>query len=205
MTRTLVLCIIAVLIQLMLTLVFVPAHSIRQAIQKEWHALGRALGPQARKDILRNAESLFRMLYTDSGLLAGSYRIAEQGRRRRTGRHRPDEYRGLLRLRLDSFWANQYQLSIRLSQLLYWLPCLLALLVPSIVDGLVRRKIRSFNFRYHSAERFKLGLRLLGILLVALVLSLLFPWSVSPYWIPAAGMLLALCLMFVIANAKSAL
>ncbi len=215
MSRVLLFCVAAVLIELTLTLLLLSPDSIRQAIQAEWKQLGRVLGPQARDSILSNANRLFRLLYTDSGLLGGSYRLAQR-HRRAGGRHGPTAgvtvsggqhatTTGLFKDRLESFWANQYQLSIRLSQLLYWLPGLLVILIPSLVDGLVRRKIRSFSFQYYSAERFSFGLRLLAVLSVVMALLLFSPLYVSPHWIPATGTLLAFSVMFVVANAKSAL
>jgi hypothetical protein len=104
--------------------------------------------------------------------------------------------------RLQVLWDSVYQMMRRFFLLLAWWPFLLATVVPFVMDGLARRKIKQSNFDYSSplAHRYSF-FAILGTLYV-LLLGLTFPFPVPPQSMPVAYLAIAAALNVYLAHTQ---
>lgn len=87
---------------------------------------------------------------------------------------------GELQLHVAAIWLAVYFEIQRFTLILHLLPYYLIVLIPAVVDGLVRREIKKYTFGYTSHQQFDAGIEGLLLLILLPVAGFLIPWTIHP-------------------------
>lgn len=191
-------------IQIMLILVFVPGEWTERVIEREAVKTRQVLGTDTQEWIQTTAQRWYDATMIDSGIYRAMHNHVIPS---------PDERaasRGMENLGNTVFaWAEDrlgammrviYQVYSRAAMALLWLPYLLILLVPAIVDGVMRWKIKQTNFDYASPVVSRYGIR--GIFVISQVglIAFVAPLALNPLILPLGMMMIAVMLGLTMAN-----
>ena len=95
--------------------------------------------------------------------------------------------RGLSKLvdkRLDVFWLSIHQAYYRLAVMIVWLPYLLPLLIAALLDGLLQREIRKWQFTFSSPAAHQFATKAIHGVLAVAILSPFSPLALPPLAMP---------------------
>lgn len=190
-------------IQLALIAAFASHTWIRGQVEHEKAAVALYLGEEAARDLERRADAVFRLTMVNSGIVAtaNAALLPDPLGPRLGGQDVPVVFDFMGRT-LSNFWYVVYQSIYRVLLLAEWVPVLGLVLVASVIDGAVSRKVNKAAMRYANPVRYRAGMRALVALLVIPLFYLTLPISVSPVVVPFWFFLLAGLTMAVIANAQ---
>jgi len=102
--------------------------------------------------------------------------------------------------RVAVMWAVFYQLLTRVSVSAIWLPFLIVVLVPFVVDGWVVRKIKSGSFGRSSPHAFVFGRHFVALSPLLYVVLLLVPLPIPAYVLPVLCVVCGVSLWAAIAH-----
>jgi hypothetical protein len=102
--------------------------------------------------------------------------------------------------RVRAFWAVIFQATLRLSQLVLWLPILVVCLFPWVVDGLMARKIRQHTYRHSSHLQHHYALLGISIILLLAMAMVIAPIPMPPVAIPVAILTIGVLVQRMLAN-----
>ncbi|MCG2583896.1 DUF4400 domain-containing protein [Massilia sp. TS11] len=88
----------------------------------------------------------------------------------------------------------------RLAALVQWLPLGAVFAVPTLIDGAMRRIVKSKEFRQHHPELFIAALAALALTVCALIIACIWPMPLPPLLMPAFPCLAAWLLRGALAN-----
>ena len=177
-------------------LMFVPLDWVLWAMHLERDWLVHDLGPPAAAWVVRHGTALFEVLVVDTGLRHWAdvflYRPTQPG----------DAFAGL-EVWIVPYIVNRFEIVFiwlatvcqRLFLLLAWLPFLMLLAVPALVDGhMAWRKLRhGFDFSSPILHRWTIEIVKVGVALLAVVL--VSPFPVPPGYAPLACLVAAFSIM----------
>jgi hypothetical protein len=188
----------------------VPAAWSERVRDTELAWLKQGLGARTANDVVERAEHWYGALFVAPGLVETSYRITlpSDADVQRAGALSP-----LAALpvwswvtgRLKVIWAALYQALQRLAMLMAWWPFFLLLLTAAWGDGWVRRRIRQSGFAYASPLAHAYALRGILVLVMLLGLLLFLPLPLPALGVPLVGILLAVLVGVIVANAQKRL
>lgn len=196
------------LLHVLVFAVFVRAHWVVSAIADERGALDEAVGPHEAASVERRADAWFARYLVDPGVVTESYAlyIPDPAAPQPAGweRFSSSSLFSWFEARITTFWTLVYLALHRVSAALVWFPYIGFVVVPLLVDGFVARRVRQHAFESASPMKHGVARFLIGGALYSLVLLLLAPFALSPYYVPVSAMLVAAAARTAIANAQKA-
>lgn len=186
----------ALLLELVIVFILIPKTYIIQVGQYEEQALMSQLGQPTLEYVDTTAKEWFQQAFVDTKVLWTSYNMLFPLEQSGFG----DGVDSWARSRFDTLWLTVYQAVFRLASFVIWLPYFVPLLVPCIVDGLLEREIRKYQFSlpsvfaHHGAYQFMIKLAL-GTIILPFA-----PFSTPPVVYPIAMGLLCLSVWIFFAN-----
>jgi len=188
----------------------VPASWSEMVRDTELSWLHEGLGAKTANAVVERAEHWYGALFVVPGLVDISYRITlpNDADEERAGALSPLATLPLwswVAGRLEVIWAALYQALQRLAMLAAWWPFLLLLLVAAWADGWVRRRIRQAGFSYASPLAHSYALHGILVLVMLMGLALFLPLPLPVLGVPLIGILLAVLVGVIVANAQKRL
>lgn len=204
MIRTSILWLLAVLLEMLLIALFVSASWVNAQIKEERSAIFSWLGKETTTNIIESTNNSYRYFFQATGLVEGSYEIfipnKEQIQASAGMETLGKPVFVWFKERLDAFWITIYHSFQRLFTLLEWLPYMLPLLLPAVIDGAMQREIKKVTYGYASPVRYHTAFHLLLALIFLPFIYMFFPIAVTPIIIPIWALLLAIVLLVLSAN-----
>ena len=102
--------------------------------------------------------------------------------------------------RIQVFWTLVYQALLRLSLAVTWIPVGLCLIVPAMIDGYSRRKIKQSNFDIASPDRFGFAVLAMQLMIAGYILVMFLPFPLPPFAPLVCFALTALCARTLLSN-----
>jgi len=102
--------------------------------------------------------------------------------------------------RLRTWWTVVHLALVRVAHLLLWWPYAVFFILPWVVDGWVRRRIKRTNFGFASPLRHRLSLYLLQLMAVGYFIAIFLPFPMPPVIIPLLFLATGLSLWMVFAE-----
>jgi len=198
-----------VFLVMFLTLVFAllvlfGKNYVLNQMERERHLTANVLGSAAEQSIYSQAYVIYDALFKKTGVMKASFNLIAptDAQRARSGglENFGEAYFSHSVKRLTVFWNSLFQATYRAVLMFHWLPYMLPLFLPAIIDGLMTREIKKHNYGYASAVRYHMGIHFLITVFLIVPIYLLMPFAITPLAIPAIGFLQAIILMFTAAN-----
>ena len=165
------------------------------------------LGKEKDAEIRHTTKRWFDRLFVKTGAKETVYRYfipSEQERQHSVGFENVgrDSLFPFIAERIQVIWDGIFQAMRRFFLMLSWWPFLLSALMPFVLDGLARRKVKQSNFDYSSplAHRYSF-FALLGVLYLLLV-GLTFPFPLPPQTMPIACLAIAVAMNVYLAHTQ---
>ena len=181
--------IMCVLLTGLLTALLIPEEYVLKMIDDERQANYAFLGYEAARNTEGRAERWFDALFVKTGVMDASYRATTTPEKE--GLRDLDRLNEILdqglqwaETRLRVLWAAAFQFMVRISVAVMWLPFIVLILIPFIVDSLVSRKIKAASFAITSPHLQALGSRSLFWLAIGYLVLQLLPLKLHPIWTP---------------------
>lgn len=180
-----------VFIQMLSILVLLPSHVAYEAIAEESAVLADWYGTSVADWTVVTANDKYQSAFIDSG-------FREWGQERFTVRTETDNALGnrigkifnpIMRWmgdRFNTFLNMNYLLLMRSLELLLWVPWMLCLLVPALIDGAMGRKIAQTDFAYVSPVRQQAALTAVKVSVAGTFVLFFLPIALNPLIVPAA-------------------
>jgi len=188
----------------------VPASWSERVRETELAWLKQGLDTRTANAVIDRAERWYGALFVAPGLVETSYRITLPNDEdvERAGALSPLATLPLwtwVAGRLEVIWAALHQALQRLAMLVAWWPFLLLLLAAAWGDGWVRRRIRQSGFAYASPLAHAYALRGILVLVMLMCLALFLPLPLPVLGVPLVGVVLAVLVGVIVANAQKRL
>ncbi|MBS1201944.1 MAG: hypothetical protein H6R22_453 [Chromatiaceae bacterium] len=197
------------LLELVLFASFVPSDWARTVTQTEQRWLVAAQGAESAHAIQVRGWRWHDTLFNASGIAPWTYRLVATGPGVQSGQGLEQlgesPIWGWLRGRLDVIWGAFAQALQRLALLLAWWPFLALVLVATVGDGWLRRRIRQYGFVYASPLAHHTALWVLLTLWISVGLLLFAPIPIPALAVPVLAVITALCVDLVLTNAQKRL
>lgn len=191
MTKSLIVTLILWIAEVFLIAVLVSDQWLTNMQDAEDRMIIEYLGADNDRRIRDEANAVFNVLLVETGIQRNVYHffiptVAEREKSVGFEHFGQTDYFPLVQSKLDVLFGTFYQSLRRFFLLLSWWPFLIAVVIPSAVDGLVQRKIKQSNFDYSSplAHRYSFY-AVIGIVYL-LLLGLTFPFPIPPQAMPMA-------------------
>lgn len=188
--RLAIFALMCILLTGILTTLLIPERYVLKMIDEERQSNYAFLGYDAARNTEGRAEQWFNTLFVKTGMMDASYRVTTTPEKE--GHPDLDRVNELLdkglawtETRVRVIWAAAFQFMVRISVAVMWLPFILLILVPFIVDSLVSRKIKAASFAITSPHLQALGSRSLLWLMLGYLLLQMLPLKLHPVWTPA--------------------
>lgn len=180
---------ITILLEMLLVALFVPRSFMDKITDMEHRWMTNAYSEETVLVIHENTSAVHEMITRDTGLADGlswMFLPAEGTHSTGTGMARMGEnfWFPFIESRGKALDEMTWITIMRVVSLYAWAPLLILLFIPTIVDGVMERRIKQHTFKYPSPFLYRHGLRtslLVGVLLVVFILS---PLPVHPYILP---------------------
>lgn len=189
----------AIVLEIAAVLLFVPSAQVESYNAAERVAVASELGSQAEAHVVMTANSWYRATLMDTGFISAiNAFLFDTNSSESVMQHGSTSY---VRDRLGTFWRALYALYYRLALIWQWVPYLLPIAIPMLVDAIQERRVRQWRFSFVSpltrslATRAKLvvGSCLLGAMLLpvhvpALAYPILFAVLMVANWVWIANL-----------------
>jgi len=194
-----------VLLNAAVCVVIIGDEWVKRTMEGENRMLTTELGGAEATAIHARALRWYTGLFVDSGMVADSYRVlvpadsTEQQTTVPRGQVPPPPpatagfFFKLFSSRVQVFWLLMYQALLRLSLAVSWVPVGLCLIVPSFVDGLMRRRIKQSNVEIASPDRFGFSILAMQLMIAGYLMIMFLPFPLPPIAPLALFALTALC------------
>ena len=185
----------------------VPADWSNRIRDQEIGWISAAMGVATAEAMFATAQAWYGSLFLGTGLVPGSYDLLlpDAASIRETpelGKLAGNPIWPWVERRLDIVWSAVYMAVQRLVVLLAWWPFLVFALVGASVDGLLRRRIRQSGFDYPSPLAHRAAVRVMLWLGLLVSLGLFVPLPVSPFVVPAVGVMLGFAMAVMLAQTQ---
>lgn len=176
-------------IEILIVAVIVPSTWTENVIRTENAWVKDRMGSGSSVWIERTAARWYTAAVVDSGFLEASYRHmlpSEEEKRRSRGLEGLGERTVFpyIESRLKVFFYTVYQLFARSAVLLAWLPFLLIVAAPAVVDGILLWRARRLTFAYNSPLVHRYATATIGYGFIILLLALFAPIALPPEFFP---------------------
>lgn len=171
-----------------ITALIIPERYVMGMIEAERQANYAFLGYETARNTESRAERWFEGLFIRTGMMDASYRAttsdlgpANPASKLETWLEKALEWtQGRVRV----LWAAMFQLMVRISIGIMWLPITALILTPFVIDSLVSRKIKANSFAVTSPHLQALGTRSIFWIALGYGLLQLLPLQLHPVWTP---------------------
>lgn len=165
-----------------MVLLFVPSHVVERYNAAERAAVADDLGAAAERHVLVSAKSWYRATLIEPGFVAAlNAFLFDTESPASVQNYGATNY---IRDRVAAFWRVAYAIYYRLSVIWLWIPYLLPVAIPVVIDAIQERRVRQWRFSYVSPLTRSLATRakfvVVSILIVALMLPLHVPATAYP-------------------------
>lgn len=172
--------------QVALVALLVNSSWVQEQVHNEKVSVEKYLGQNTSIYLVDVTGSVYQSIFLDTGIVSSSYALFLPDR--------SEDQKGMENLapwlmvwmeeRLDAFWWLVYQAIYRTEIFLQWLPYLLPLLLVSLGDGLVQRKVQKSEYGYANPVRYHAAWHALTIFTVLPLLYISLPLAVHPLAVP---------------------
>lgn len=167
----------------------ISEEKVQSAVQAERAANYAFLGQSAQ--IAENrAERWYRALFVKTNVTQFTFDVAQVKKQQAPDPKNQkmdvatDKLATWWKQRMRVVWSLVFQFFVRISNNLIWIPMTLLIMLPSIVDAFVVRKVKSTNFSMTSPHMQLFGTKaMVAIVLGYLILQML-PMMLHPVWAP---------------------
>lgn len=193
-------------IEIIVIAVLVPSSWTEDIIRSENHWVRERMGSESAVWIETTAARWYNRVVVETGFLSAAYRHllpSEDEKKKSRGLEHLGEkvYFPYIEARLKVLFFTVYQLFARLMLLIAWLPFLLIVAVPAVMDGMLSRRIRRLTFAYNSPLVHGYAATAVVYAAVLLFLSLCAPLPLPPEFFPIVLSTMALAAAFMSAHA----
>lgn len=172
-----------IVLEFVAVLLFVPSRHVARYNNAERVSVAAGLGAQAEHYVLESANRWYRITLIDTGMTAalndflfGNYTPPVSNPNESVTNYAHD--------RVATFWRLLYALYYRVALIWLWIPYLLPLAIPALVDAAMERKVRQWRFSFVSPMTRAVAARAGGALVMALGVVLMIPLHVPPLAYP---------------------
>ncbi|WP_304526730.1 DUF4400 domain-containing protein [Halomonas sp. I5-271120] len=192
MQKPLFLILILLVFEIFMIILVVPTDWMEDVIRKE-QMMGRAfLGESTQLALTSDAERMFNSLMMDTGVYQAVHQFfipteeerLASGAMKDLGRSEVFPY---AESRVQALAMIVFQVMIRISEIMLWMPYLLVLAVPAIYDGYCQWHINRSSYQYSSPLMHRYGMRGMGLVLLASLMISIVPLPIPPVVVPVAG------------------
>jgi len=180
-----------------------PSFTAKQ-LDIEFGYIQETMGEETMLQVKERARHWYKTAFIETGVYSGTFELVMPSNRERAasggmtiGR---DEVFPIVERQLKSMWLGILQITVRIVHLLVWMPFILMLAWPFIVDGVYQRKIAFMSFQHASAVRNRWSLRGAYLVLFVCCLVLLSPFAIPALFFPAMGLVTAMSIGVAIGN-----
>lgn len=171
-----------------LTAALIPERYVMQMIDAERESNYTFLGYETARHTEGRAERWFERLFIRTGMMDATYQVTTSDQQAPAGSVAEKHMERALNWtegRVRVLWVAMFQLLVRISVALMWLPLALLIFTPFVIDALVSRQIKANNFAITSPHLHAIGAR--AIFWIALGYGVLqfLPLKLHPVWTPA--------------------
>lgn len=197
------------LLEIVLVACFVKPDKAMSVVEVERRMVANTLGAVGESRIRERADGAFKAVFVESGFMRGSFRMvipSADERRRSSGMQ--DLGTGAftwMERRMQSIWYGVYGLIYRWCVFTAWLPFVLPVAIPAVIDGLVRREIKKNTFGYSSPVRYHTATHMLVLLAFVIPYYLLSPLVIHPIFTPVWAIVSSFFLAVFAANIQKRL
>lgn len=192
------------MIQAALVILLVNAQWVEDQAHAERLSIARQVGETRYAALEGRARGLYERWFVATHVREQSYaRLLPDPTRPKDGMEglAPWFFEWLER-RLDAFWALAFQAICRLQVFREWILIIGVTLAAATFDGLVQRRIKRANHALASADKYVVARNALLLTLLAPLLYLSAPLTVSPLVVPLWGASLSVALMLLASHAQ---
>lgn len=196
----------AYLVVLMLLGLLVSERWIQGSVQAEVRSLEARFGTRAREAVQDRATRWYNTVVIDTGFERAVWesfaRTPEQ--RAKTPEFETGPFAAGLdwsESRVRVFLIQIYWVFFRLSAAFHWTVYLAFFIIPAIMHGWVRRRIKQANYASAAPNWYRGSLLLIGVSPVVTVLLFLLPFTLTIYCVPCVGILVGVASGIAVANA----
>lgn len=204
MKRTVLLTAIVLLLEVVIVGVLVPNHWLENSIVSEREMVTDWLGEDTTLSLIESTNKIYKYLFVDTNIVRYSYGLipTEEERQRSRGFEEfgRDFFFPYVKSRIDVMWSAIYQSLQRTSLFLMWVPYMLPLFIPAIIDGLSIRNIKKVTYGYTSSVRYHTAYHILVLLLAAVPIYLAIPVAVTPISVLVWACIFSFSAMLMMAN-----
>lgn len=180
-----------VFIQLLSILVLLPSRIANNAILEESAVLSAWYGSEAADLTIASANDAYRTVFLDTGFAEwGADRFqavpAHENKLSQRISSMLTPIMSWMGDRFHTFLNMAYLVIMRSLELALWLPWMLCLLVPALIDGAMGRKIAQTDYDYVSPVRQHAALSAMKASLLGTFVLFFLPLPLNPLFVPAA-------------------
>lgn len=193
-------------IEIIMVAILVPSSWTEDTIRSENLWVKERMGHESAVWIEAMAARWYNRAIVESGFLNAAHRHllpSEEEKKRSRGLEHLGEkvYFPYIEARLKVFFYAVYQLFARFALLIAWLPFLLIVALPAVMDGMWSRRIRRLTFAYNSPLVHSYAAAIAMHCVIVLLLSLFAPVPLPPEFFPIILSTMVLAVAFMSAHA----
>lgn len=157
-------------------LLFVPANKVRDYNAAERAAIALNLGVETERHVYATANNWYRATLVKPGFVKALNEFL-------FNTNSPESMKNysvttFASSRITAFWRVLYSVYYRASTIWLWIPYLLPIAVPTLIDAIQARRVRQWRFSYVSPMTRSIATRAKLIIVSLLVIALLLPLHV---------------------------
>lgn len=177
---------IMALLQVIVVLTLVPNSWMARVQEHERTLLASGLGTSAAEWVSRKGYDWYMTAFFNSGAVKETYDLFIPDRPAERGFERAGKpWFQYVEGRLSAFWTAVALMTCRLAMALVWLPYLVILAFPAVLDGMMMWRARREGFTFSSPVVHRYSLRASHALTWLSIISMTAPLAVHPLVFPA--------------------
>lgn len=190
--------------EILAIILVIPGSFASKTIKNEMEMAYSYLGGEGGNFIDENGRKWKDSVYYDTGFYDAAYWMfipTEEERQKSRGL----ENLGTIwfkyaESRLEALEDVIHMAANRYAMLLLWMPAIVILLIPALVDGHMSRRIKQSSFNYSSPILHHYAGRFIALISFALAMLFTLPFSLNPIILPIALMLVAVAFGIALGN-----
>lgn len=172
----------------LLAVLLISEKHVQTAVQSERAANYAFLGPSAQISENR-ALRWYQGIFVKTNVTQFTFDVAKIKRVPRDARNAKaaatgEQLAGWWQQRMRVLWSLVYQFMVRISNNLIWVPMTFLIVLPTVVDAFMVRKVKSTNFSMASPHMQLFGTRAMLLIVIGYLLLQMLPMMLHPVWAP---------------------
>nr|WP_298059580.1 DUF4400 domain-containing protein [uncultured Halomonas sp.] len=173
-------------------LAFIPGDWINGVIEREADKVERTMGTDSMEWISATALTWYNSSMIDSGVYKAIHHHVIPTEAERSASTGMEGVGNVIfpwaEGRIEAVMHVIYHIYSRVALVMIWAPYLLLLVIPAVVDGVMRWKVKTTSFDYASPVMSRYGARGMFLTAQLLLIAFVLPIALNPLVIPAAMM-----------------